>query len=140
MKARIFVITLAIANLSLILYGISAIVEPGILLEPFSAYVYQFPAEATGATHYLAALYRLLGYFNIVPGVFGLVLLHRYWVTQQEWYARIVVASTALTYVGPVVFDNTAGTIGFFEILEHVLFALVLIVGFTTLRRQVEVA
>lgn len=140
MRSRIFVITLAVANLSLILYGVSAIVEPGILLEPFSAHVYQFPAEATGATNYLAALYRLIGYFNIVPGVFGLILLSRYWATRQAWYARLVVASTALTYVGPVVFDNTAGTIGFFEILEHVLFALVLIVGFSTLRRQAEVA
>ena len=140
MKSRIFIGTFAIANLGLILYGVIAIIKPDILLEPFLTHVYQFPPEATGATTYLSALYRLLGYFNIIPGVFGLVLLHRYWATRREWYGRIVVASTALSYIGPVVFDNTAGTIGFFEILEHVLFALVLIMGFTMLRWQVEVA
>jgi hypothetical protein len=140
MKSRIFFITYIAANVGLITYGIIALIQPDILLEPFLAHVYQFPAEATRATIYLSALYRLLGYFNIIPGVFGLLILHRYWVTRQAWYLNVVIVSTILTYLGPVVFDNTIGTIGFFELLEHILFVLVLISGFFMLRQGNSIA
>ena len=138
MKVRIFLITFAAANLGLILYGIMTLIKPAILLEPFSMHVYQFPAEAANATTYISALYRLLGWLNIVPGLFGLIILKRYWVTQQGWYLRTAIVLTSLTYIGPVVFDNTVGTIGFFEILEHVLFLLVLIVGFIMFNHRQE--
>ena len=134
MKARIFLITFAIANLGLILYGFMVLIKPDILLEPFSTHVYQFPEEATNATIYLSALYRLLGYFNIFPGVFGLLCLKRFWTTKDNWYLRSVIAITVFAYVGPVLFDNTVGTIGFFEILEHIIFALTIIVGFVMLK------
>jgi hypothetical protein len=134
MKSRIFFFTYVAANVGLILYGIIALIQPDVLLKPFLAHVYQFPPEAANATTYLSGLYRLLGYFNILPGVFGLLMLYRYWVTRQEWYLKVVITSTILAYLGPVVFDNTIGTIGFFEILEHVLFVLILISGFMRLR------
>lgn len=42
-----------------------------------------------------------------------------------------------LSYPGLVVFDNTVGTIGFFEILEHILFIALLAAGsWTILSRQ----
>lgn len=37
--------------------------------------------------------------------------------------------STALAYLGPIVFDNTVGSIGFFEMVEHALFASVVTLG-----------
>lgn len=129
MKSRFFIITYTAANLGLIAYGIMALIRPSILLESFSAHVYQFPAEASSAIKYLSGLYRLLGYLNIIPGVIGLLILHRYWVTRQGWFLRMVIATTLLTYLGPVVFDNTVGTIGLFEILEHILFGMILFSG-----------
>lgn len=134
MKSRLFFLTYTAANASLVLYGAIALIQPDTLLEPFFAHVYQFPAEASDAITYLSGLYRLLGYLNIIPGVLGLLTLHRYWVTRQKWYLRIAIAATTLAYLGPVVFDNTVGTIGFFEILEHVLFATILISGFLLLK------
>ena len=129
MKSRIFFITYTAANVGLIVYGIVALMQPAILLEPFTAHVYQFPVEAIDAVAYLSGLYRLLGYFNIIPGVLGLLILYRYWITRQGWYLKMVIAATILTYLGPVVFDNTVGRIGFFEVLEHILFGLILISG-----------
>jgi len=129
MKSRIFFFTYTAANVGLVLYGIIALIKPDTLLELFFAHVYQFPAESTHAISYLSGLYRLLGYLNIIPGALGLLILHRYWVTRQQWYLKIVIAATTLTYLGPVVFDNTVGTIGFFEILEHVIFVMMLISG-----------
>jgi deazaflavin-dependent oxidoreductase (nitroreductase family) len=139
MKTRIFFITFTVANLGLILYGILVLIKPEILLESFLVHVYQFPQEAADATTYLSALYRLLGYFNIIPGMVGLYILHHYWVTRQEWCIGLVLASTSLSYIGPVVFDNTVGTIGFFEILEHILLLLVISVGFIMLNPKKKV-
>ena len=133
MKTRFFFITYTVANLGLIAYGLLALFKPDILLETFLAHVYQFPPEASHATTYLSGLYRLVGYFNIIPGVVGLLILHRFRETKQIWYLKIVIASTILSYIGPVVFDNIVGTIGFFEILEHIILAMILITGFIIL-------
>lgn len=134
MRDRFFFITYVAANLGLVLYGVLVLMMPSILLEPFSLYVYQFPDDAIRATMYLAALFRLLGFFNLTLGMLGLLLLRRFRIAQQSWILRIVVVATALGYLGPIVFDNTVGKIGFFEIVEHILFMLVVILGFVMLR------
>ncbi len=136
MKSRFFLITFIAANVSLVLYGIFALMKPDILLEPFSVHVYRFPDDATGATAYLGALFRLLGFFNLILGTLGLLTLHRYKAAGQEWHLKTVIVSTALAYIGPIVFDNTVGTIGVFEIVEHILFVLVIIFGFIMLKYQ----
>ena len=136
MKSRIFFITYIAANMGLILYGIIALIQPEVLLKPFLTHVYRFPPEATNATTYLSGLFRLVGYFNIIPGVVGLLILYRYWDTRHSWHLKIVIASTIMSYLGPVVFDNTVGTIGFFEILEHIILVMILITGFIMLRTE----
>ena len=136
MKTRFFFITYTIANLGLIIYGLLALIKPDILLKTFLTHVYQFPPEASYATTYLSGLYRLVGYFNIIPGVIGLLILYRYWDTRHFWYLKIVIASTILSYLGPVVFDNTVGTIGFFEKLEHIILVMILVTGFIMLRNE----
>lgn len=136
MKSRLFFITYIGANASLILYGLLALFQPEILLEPFQSNVFQFPPEATNAINYLSGLYMLIGYFNIIPGVLGLLILHRYWFTRRKWYLKIAIVSTVLAFLGPITFDNTVGTIGFFEILEHILFLLILISGSMMLKHE----
>lgn len=134
MRSRLFFITYTAANASLVLYGVFALIMPSILLEPFLLNVYQFPDDAVGATTYLAALFRLLGFFNLTLGALGLLLLHRYKITRQAWIVKSVIAVTVLSYVGPIIFDNTVGNIGFFEIVEHILFVLAAILGISILR------
>lgn len=133
MKSPLFFITYATANLSLVAYGAFAILMPSILLDPFTRHVYQFPVEAARAVDYLAALFRLLGFFNLVLGILNLLLLWRFTVGPQTWLLRMVIASSLLSYVGPIVFDNTVGSIGFFEILEHILFVAMLVSGLIVL-------
>lgn len=117
------------ANLSLVLYGILVLLRPGILLETFSLNVYQFPVDATRATAYLAGLFRLLGFFNIIPGLLGLLLMYRLRTLWQAWILRTAILLTFFAYLGPIVFDNTVGNVGFFEIVELVIFALVIMFG-----------
>jgi len=136
MRFRFFFITYTIANLSLVAYGILALWKPVILLDTFSLLVYQFPEGATTAMNYLAALFRLLGFFNLILGVFGLILLRQYGISHQRWLVQVVIASSLLSYLGPIVFDNTVGNIGVFEIIEHILFVAMILSGLLMLRTR----
>ena len=126
---RLLFPTYIIANVSLVLYGLLALAKPDILLEAFLSHIYQFPAGAIRATGYLAALFRLIGYFNLIIGALGLLILQRYRSTGHQWNLRTAIASTIFAYIGPIVFDNTVGSIGFFEIVEHILFGFVIVTG-----------
>lgn len=53
----------------------------------------------------------------------GLVLLYRYWKSRQAGYVQMLVAATTLTYIGPL------------EVVEHMLFVMVIVFGFIVLRR-----
>jgi hypothetical protein len=133
---RFFLGTYGVANLGLVLYGVSVLAAPELLLASFSSHVYRFPADATVATAYLAALFRLLGYFNFVLGVVGLLLLRALITKRRLWTQRLVITSTLLAYLGPVIFDNTVGHIGPAEIAEHVIFGLVILSGILMWRSQ----
>ena len=133
-RQKFFFIIYITANLCIVVYGVLALLTPSILLEPFSLHVYRFPDDAHIAVGYLAALFRLLGFFNLILGVLGLLLLRRYIISRQTWILRIVITASLLSYLGPIVFDNTVGSIGFFEIIEHILFAAMVLSGITMLR------
>ena len=126
---NLFFIVFTAANSSLILYGLLALLMPGILFKTFSLNVYQFPVDAIVAITYLEALFRLMGFFNMILGSIGLMLLHFLRLFWQLWTLRTVIASTVFAYLGPIVFDNTVGSIGVFEVVEHFLFFLVVILG-----------
>jgi hypothetical protein len=113
---RLIPIVYGTANLGLIAYGLLALVRPQAVL-------------ADAGQGYLAAVLRLLGYFNLLLGASGLLLLRRYRIEGQAWVARSVILLALLAYAGPVVFDNTAGSIGPLEILEHVLLAAMVLSG-----------
>jgi len=133
MKSKAFSFTYATANLGLIAYGVMAVFAPNFLLDTFSQYVYEFPRDATTAIAYQFALFRLLGYFNLLLGALGLLLLWRWMVQREIWLMVSLVALTILSYLGPVVFDNTVGHIGIFEVIELVLLVAVVITGFLML-------
>jgi len=136
MRFRVFFITYTVANLSLVAYGILALLNPGILLNSFLLHVYQFPNNAATAVGYLSALFRLLGFFNVIPGILGLILLRQYQISRQAWILKVVIASSLLSYLGPIVFDNAVGDIGFFEIIEHILFVVMILSGSIMLKER----
>ena len=135
-KNQIFFIIYGTANAGLIAYGILALTMPGILLESFSAHVYHFSVDAITAVTYLSALFRLLGFLNLILGVLGLLLLWQYRIKRQTWLMHSVIVFSTLSYLGPIIFDNMVGTIGFFEIIEHIIFAAMLLSGISMLSNR----
>lgn len=133
-KTRAFFIVYGTANACLIIYGMLALIMPGILMEFFSTYVYQFPENAIKAIPHLSALFRLLGFLNLILGILGVLLLWRYRKSHQAWLVYIIITFSILSYLGPLIFDNTVGNIGVFEIVEHVIFVAMVITGITMLR------
>lgn len=128
-KTRVFFVVYGIANASLIMYGLLALITPNILMESFSAHVYLFPENAVKAASYFSALFRLLGFLNLILGMAGSLLLWQYRIKQQAWIAYTAIAITNLSYLGPIIFDNTAGNIGSFEVIEHIIFAAMILSG-----------
>ena len=138
LRIRIFFVIFGLANAGLISYGLLALTLPGVLLESFSVNVYRFPADAALAVAYVSALYQLLGFLNLVLGVLGLGLLWRYRLSGQPWLAYFVMVFSILAYLGPVIFDNTVGNIGFFEMIEHILFVAMVLSGMGLSRQIVR--
>lgn len=130
-KLRFFFLTFGTANAGLILYGLLALLSPSILVESFSSDVYQFPANTVVAITYLSALFRLLGFLNLILGITGLILLWRFRVSREPWLKASVIIVSILSYLGQIIFDNTVGRIGVFEIIEHILFAGMLLAALT---------
>lgn len=132
-RRQIFLVVYGLANIGLVLYGLLALIMPAALLEDFAAHVYQLPPGAA-ATYYLLALYRLLGFFNLTVGAGGLFLLRQLQVNLQPLAGRLAMLTSLAAYLGPIVFDNTVGHIGPAEILEHILFAAMVVTGLNWLR------
>ncbi|MBN8579139.1 MAG: hypothetical protein J0L96_00610 [Anaerolineae bacterium] len=133
-KLRFFLITFGTANAGLILYGLIALLSPNILVETFSSSVYQIPATATAALSYLSALFRLLGFLNLILGITGLILLWRFWSDREPWVKVSIISISMLSYLGPIIFDNTVGSIGVFEFIKHLLFSGMLLSALTITR------
>lgn len=135
-RLRTFFIIYGIANVGLVLYGLLVLLNPTFLFESFSVHVYQFPAGATLGVRYLLALFRLLGLFNLMLGGIGLFLLWRYRIRHEVWLIYTVMAITIVSYLGPIILDDTVGHIGFFEIIEHIIFVIMLIAAIITLAKR----
>jgi len=60
-------------------------------------------------------------------GITGVLLLWRYKIDNQPWQLYSIIVISSLAYLGPIVFDNMVGTIGFFEMIEHVIFAAMIL-------------
>ncbi len=138
MRSRIFFITYIAANLSLVAYGVLVLVSPAMLVDSFMQRVYAFPPVATDAVAYLAGLFRLLGFFNLILGSLGLLLLWQVARGRARWIVNVVIASSLLAYLGPIVFDNTVGNVGVFEIIELALFIAMLLSGIVMLAGRAQ--
>jgi hypothetical protein len=136
MKSRLFFIVFGLALGGVVLYGALALVSPGLLLESFEGDGYVLPESAGAVVVYLIGLFRLIGYFNLVLGMLGLVLLRLYAANGTRQLLYVVLATTVLAYAGPVVFDNTVGSVGPAEIAEHVLLAAVIVMGVVMMWRR----
>ena len=47
---------------------------------------------------------------------------------------RVIKSTSLFSCLGPIVFDNMVGSIGFFEAIEHILFVVMILSAYAMLR------
>lgn len=127
-KQRIVTLVFALANLGLMVYGWIALLVPSTLMDSYTANVYAFPAEATAAIQYQNELFRLIGFFNLLLGLAGTIVLWRWTVNQGTWKLRSMCTLTGLAYLGQVLFDQLAGKVSVYEVIEYIILAAIVAV------------
>ncbi len=133
MKKRVFLTVYSITNTGLMPYGLLLLWMPAVLLTSLSLAITRFP-DSDFWIDRLLPLFRLLGYLNLLLGAVGLFLILCYQVSGQPGLGYAVVAFSILAYLGPIVYDNTAGTLGPFEILELIIFTAMILSGLTIIK------
>ena len=128
-QLRIFFLTFGLANLGLILYGLLVLIFPENSMDAYFGLVYLYPEDILFSTRFLSAVFRLLALYNLILGGVGSVLLWQYRTHKQPWMAYTVIGLTLLAYLGPIIFTDTFGEVGAYEVMEHALFLLMLASG-----------
>jgi hypothetical protein len=107
------------------LYGIGLILKPGLMISGLELY------SATSITNqntffgkYIVMLIQLLGCFNMVAAVSGIIAIAGYKKNKTLKYLFIIFFCNIIAYGCSVAFDLTTGIIGIIEVIEIVVFFL----------------
>jgi hypothetical protein len=107
------------------LYGIGLILKPGLMLSGLELYSStSITNQNTFFQKHIAMLIQLLGCFNIVAAVSGLIAIAGYKKTKMLKYLLIIFFCNIIAYGSSVAFDLTTGLIGIIEVIEIVVFFL----------------
>jgi hypothetical protein len=107
------------------LYGIGLIIKPGLMisgLEQYSATI--LTNQNTFFQKYIVMLIQLLGCFNMVAAVSGIIAIAGYKKNKTLKYLLIIFCCNIIAYGFSVTFDLTTGVIGIIEVIEIVVFFL----------------
>jgi hypothetical protein len=75
-------------------------------------------------TKYITMLIQLIGSFNIVAGVIGVIAIYKSFKIKEQWLLGIIFITNIIAYAAPITFDLTTGVITWIEIIEIVIFLL----------------
>jgi hypothetical protein len=107
------------------LYGIGLIIKPGLMLSGLEQYSSTILTnQNTFFQKNIAMLIQLLGCFNIVAAVSGIIAIAGYKKTKTLKYLLIIFCCNIVAYGCSVTFDLTTGVIGIIEMIEIVVFFL----------------
>lgn len=124
-------VVLYVTTISLVAYGIMAIIMPEILASGFQRFTshdwMQFQVDNSLAASYIILLWRLIGVFNLMAGLALTLIVWKWLYLGNKWSWIALFTGTILAYLGPMITDLTVGSIEIFEVIEFVLFGLFLI-------------
>jgi hypothetical protein len=113
------------------LYGIGIIVKPQLIIGGLEQYApIIFTKQNSYFQNYGILLIRLLGCFNIVAAVSGIIAIRGYLNYKRSIFLVIIFFSNIIAYACSIVFDLTTGVIGIVEVAEIAVFFLSLIAFF----------
>jgi hypothetical protein len=124
-------VVILLADAGIVLYGLLAVATPSLLTAGYESYsgtswaslVAQVPKTAV----YLLLVYRVVGGLNVALGVTLIAIIAGPFRRGERWAWFAVLIGNLLGFGVPMTYDQITGAIGFFEILEFVAIAAVLL-------------
>jgi hypothetical protein len=119
------------ADAGIVLYGMLAVATPSLLTAGYEAYSgaswASLVARAPETAAYLLLVYRMVGGLNVALGITLIAIIVGPFRRGERWAWFTVLIGNVLGFGVPMAYDQITGAIGFFEILEFVAIAAVLV-------------
>jgi hypothetical protein len=128
---RLAWVVILVADAGIVLYGALAVATPSLLTAGYASYSGQswtsLVARAPETAAYLLLVYRMVGGLNIALGITLIALIVGPFRRSERWAWFTLLAGNVLGFGVPMTYDHITGAIGFFEVLEFVAIAAVLV-------------
>lgn len=115
---------IAVAGLGILVYGVSASLDPNVLTAGFETYTDAtwdgFAASNGQAADFILMGFRLLGVFNFAMGFTLIAITVMAFRHAERWAWWALLVGNTLAIGGPIVYDQAVGYIGPYEVLEYV--------------------
>jgi hypothetical protein len=129
-----------VADAGVVLYGVLTLATPSLLTAGYESYSgtswATLVAQAPQTAAYLLLVYRMVGGLNVALGVTLIAIIVGPFRRGDRWAWFAVLGGNLLGFGVPMTYDQITGAIGFFEILEFVAIAAVLVALVVAWRAQ----
>jgi hypothetical protein len=128
---RVAWVVILVADAGIVLYGVLAVATPSLLTAGYESYSgtswASLVARAPDTAAYLLLVYRMVGGLNVALGITLLAIIVGPFRRGERWAWFTVLGGNVLGFGVPMTYDQITGAIGFFEVLEFVAIAAVLV-------------
>jgi hypothetical protein len=124
-------VLILVADAGIVLYGTLAVATPSLLTAGYESYSStswpSLVAQAPETAAYLLLIYRMVGGLNVALGITLIAIIVGPFRRGERWAWFTLLGANVLGFGVPMTYDHITGAIGFFEILEFVAIAAVLV-------------
>ena len=124
-------VVILVADAGIALYGVLAVATPSLLTAGYERYTgaswASLVAQAPETAAYLLLVYRMVGGLNVALGITLIAIIVGPFRRGERWAWFALLIGNLLGFGVPMTYDQITGAIGFFEILEFVAIAAVLL-------------
>lgn len=140
---RLAWVVMLVADAGIVLYGVLAVATPSLLTAGYERYSgtswTSLAARAPETAAYLLLVYRMVGGLNVALGITLISLIVGPFRRGERWAWFTLLGGNVLGFGVPMTYDQITGAIGFFEVLEVVAIAAVLVALALSARGQAGV-
>ncbi len=124
-------VAVLVADAAIVAYGLLVLVQPEQLTAGYESHTgtawSEFVRLDPRSAEFDVFQFRLLGAYNVAFGLMAVAVCTTAFRRGEVWAWWALLFGNLVAYVAPMIYDLTVGEIAFFEVLEYVFLALVLV-------------